>query len=86
MVSLLEMLEVIRATKGVEFQVVALDPNESRRTKMIAMVNTIYTGRLGFLHNVVVTDLEAGKNVIKEWTGSLGCNAVLEAGILDSHF
>ncbi|KAI0761100.1 alcohol dehydrogenase [Irpex lacteus] len=75
-VSLLDMLESIRAEKGVQFQVVALDPNGARREKMTAMVETIYGGLVP--ENVSVADLDAGKDIINSRTNSLGCNAVLE--------
>ncbi len=70
------MLESIRAEKGVQFQVVALDPNGARREKMTAMVETIYGGLVP--ENVSVADLDAGKDIINSRTNSLGCNAVLE--------
>lgn len=70
------MLESIRAEKGVQFQVVALDPNGARREKMTAMVETIYGGLVP--ENVSVADLDVGKDIINSRTDSLGCNAVLE--------
>ena len=70
------MLEDVHAKRGVEFRAVALDPNEQRREKMLSMVETIYGGRLP--KNIAVANLDDGQTIINDWTGSLGCNAVLE--------
>ncbi|KAI0697010.1 chaperonin 10-like protein [Cytidiella melzeri] len=76
-VSLLDMLEDIHKKGVVTFRVVALDPNGPRRDKMLAMVKTIYNGEVP--ENISVADLGEGKAIVDDWTGLLGCNAVLEA-------
>ncbi|KAI0087451.1 chaperonin 10-like protein [Irpex rosettiformis] len=75
-VSLLDMLEDIRAERGVQFRIVTMDLNGTRREKMLAMVESIYGGQAP--PNIAIADLDAGRDIINEWTGSLGCNAVLE--------
>lgn len=32
---------------------------------------------------VIVTGIESGKELVKEWTNSVGCNAVLEVSYYD---
>ena len=70
------MLEDIREKQGVDFRVIALDMNAARRDKLLAMVHTIYDGQVP--HNITVADIDVGKKIIGDWTGGLGCNAVLE--------
>ncbi|KAI0716081.1 chaperonin 10-like protein [Fomitopsis betulina] len=70
-VSLLHMLQRIREDKGIDYRVVAIDPNESRRAKMDAVYARIGQ-RSGAL---VVAAIDEAKELAALWTG---CNAVLE--------
>lgn len=70
------MLRTMRSRDGVEYRVVAVDPLASRREKMIDILFAIRD--VANPDNIVVGDLETAKEIINEWTNSIGCNAVLE--------
>jgi threonine dehydrogenase-like Zn-dependent dehydrogenase len=72
-VSLLDML----ARNDLEFRIVAIDPNESRRQKMLAVYNVIPKDARG-KGEFVVQDIEEAKETMKGWTGGIGATAVLE--------
>ena len=72
----MDMLQTLRARDGLEYRVVAVDPLESRREKMADILVAISGGVKP--DNVVVADIETAKRTVDEWTGSIGCNAVLE--------
>lgn len=57
-------------------RVVAIDPNASRRDKSESVLKAIKTSSRST--QVVVVDIEESKNIVKEWTNDVGCNAVLE--------
>ena len=76
------MLADLHATSGIAYKVVAVDPLESRRTKMEKVLSAIHTNQQG--GQFVVKDIESGKQTVNEWTSSIGCNAVLEVRILDA--
>ncbi|KZT00734.1 uncharacterized protein LAESUDRAFT_665462 [Laetiporus sulphureus 93-53] len=76
-VSLLDMLASLQKERGITYRVVAIDPNESRRTKMQA-VHTAIDAKDKLSGEVVVTSIEEGKRIVAEWTDNAGCNAVLE--------
>ena len=66
-------------TRDVDFRVVAVDPTESRREKVKAIyakVSNAY-GKLRSGH-LEVSDIEASKDIVTNWTEGLGCNSVLE--------
>lgn len=73
-VSLLDMLADLKKSKGLEYRVVAVDPLESRRDKMQRILSKINVKE----STVMVTDILSSKKIVDEWTGSIGCNAVLE--------
>ncbi|KAK7687146.1 hypothetical protein QCA50_009649 [Cerrena zonata] len=73
LVSLLDMLEDIST---ITYQVVAIDPNVSRREKCQSVLTSIESGVKSA--QVVVADIDESKNIVKDWTGGVGCNAVLE--------
>lgn len=77
-VSLLHMLQRIREDKGIDYRVVAIDPNESRRAKMDAVYARIGQ-RSGAL---VVAAIDEAKELAALWTG---CNAVLEVSPRHTH-
>ncbi|PIL23650.1 hypothetical protein GSI_14963 [Ganoderma sinense ZZ0214-1] len=78
-VSLLHILAELEDSKGVElaYQVIAVDPLETRRVKMEAVykaIHTVGTGPQRFL----VTSIDEAKKASSDWTDGAGCNAVLE--------
>ncbi|EKM57942.1 uncharacterized protein PHACADRAFT_116423 [Phanerochaete carnosa HHB-10118-sp] len=73
-VSLLDMLSGIQQTKDVQYRVVAIDPNESRRAKMTKIAEAIGASRKSF----AVADIPQAKRTVSEWTSGIGCNAILE--------
>jgi len=76
-VSLLHMMESIRTEKGLDYRVVAVDPNESRRKKMEAVYAKI-SSQEKQSGAFVVAAIDEAKELAKLWTGGAGCNAVLE--------
>lgn len=72
-VSLLDVL----ATRKLPFRVVAIDPIESRREKMKFVYSAIDASGRGSgafeVHNI-----DDARDVVKNWTGGIGCTAVLE--------
>ncbi|KAH9886007.1 chaperonin 10-like protein [Cubamyces lactineus] len=76
-VSLLDILAGLEASQGLVFQVVAIDPLESRRSKLQAVYDTIESSGKGS-GRFVVASVEDGKKLVQEWTNGAGCNAVLE--------
>lgn len=82
MVSLLDMLQVLRARDGLEYRILAVDPLASRRQKMLDILAVIHDGAK--LDNVIVSDIETAKSTANEWTDSVGCNAVLEVCLSES--
>ena len=70
------MLQTLQSREGLESRVIAVDPLESRRKKMSDILAAIQ-GQAKH-DNVAVVDIEAAKTITDEWTGSVGCNAVLE--------
>lgn len=73
----MDMLEDVVKAKGIQYRVVAIDPNESRCEKMRKIVDTIGGLSHGYFR---VASISEGKKVVNEWTGDIGCNAVLEVG------
>lgn len=71
------MLESIQKDKGIDYRVVAIDPNESRRTKMDAVYAKI-GGKDKRSRAFVVAAIDEAKELAGLWTGGAGCNAVLE--------
>ncbi|KAH9915625.1 chaperonin 10-like protein [Fomitopsis serialis] len=76
-VSLLHMMENVRTEKGLDYRVLAVDPNESRRKKMEAVYATI-SRQEKQSGAFVVAAIDEAKQLAKLWTGGAGCNAVLE--------
>jgi len=72
-VSLLDML----SAQSVPFQIVAIDPVESRREKVMAVYNKIDQAGRG-MGKFVAQSIDDAKNTVKTWTGGIGCTAVLE--------
>lgn len=72
------MLDDVVRTKGIQYQVVAVDPNESRRFKMKKIAKAI--GALP--ESFQVADIPQAKEIVNEWTTGIGCNAILEVGCL----
>ena len=59
-----------------DYHIIAIDPLQSRRDKLKEILKVIENGKLD--NRVAVHDIEAGETVVKECTGEIGCNAVLE--------
>ncbi|KAF5338935.1 hypothetical protein D9611_008700 [Ephemerocybe angulata] len=65
------------STRSIPFRIIAIDPNESRRTKMQAVYDTIdESGKKG--GDFAVLSIDDAKVKAKEWTHGVGCTAVLE--------
>jgi len=65
------------ATRQIPFRIVAIDLNESRRTKMQAVYDRIgASGKAG--GEFVVASVDEAKAQVKAWTKGVGCTAVLE--------
>lgn len=63
-------------TRGSDFKIIAIDPNESRRKKVAAIYSKISCDQpRGFLE---VADINESKHVVSKWTNDTNCNAVLE--------
>ncbi|EIW81237.1 hypothetical protein CONPUDRAFT_104507 [Coniophora puteana RWD-64-598 SS2] len=72
-IALLDML----GARQLKYKVVAIEPVEARRKRMEAIFSIISKTEKGF-GEYVVADIEIGKALVKEWTGGIGCNAVIE--------
>ncbi|CAA7261421.1 unnamed protein product [Cyclocybe aegerita] len=72
-VSMLDLL----ATRQIPYKFVAVDPLESRREKAAAVYNTIDTACKAN-GEFAVCSIDEAKDKVKEWTGGVGCTAVLE--------
>ena len=79
-VSLLDILAGIEQDRGLVYQVIAIDPLESRRQKMEAVYKAIDASGKGS-GRFVVASIEDGKKLSAEWTDGAGCNAILEASV-----
>ncbi|KAI0364278.1 GroES-like protein [Pilatotrama ljubarskyi] len=76
-VSLLDILAGLERDRGLVYQVIAIDPLESRRTKMQAVYETIEASGKGN-GRFAVASVEEGKKLVDQLTSGAGCNAVLE--------
>ncbi|KAI0642468.1 chaperonin 10-like protein [Trametes meyenii] len=76
-VSLLDILAGLEASERLTYQVIAIDPLESRRNKLQAVYNVIEPSGKGN-GRFAVASVEDGKKLAQEWTNGAGCNAVLE--------
>lgn len=66
-------------TRGSDFKIIAIDPNESRRKKVAAVYSKISCDQpRGFLE---VADINESKHVVSKWTNDTNCNAVLEVKV-----
>ncbi|KAK7048110.1 chaperonin 10-like protein [Favolaschia claudopus] len=72
-VSLLDML----STQQLPFQIVAIDPVESRREKAMAVYKKIDQAGKGS-GKFEALSIDDAKNIVATWTGGVGCTAVLE--------
>ncbi|KAF8208642.1 chaperonin 10-like protein [Mycena galopus ATCC 62051] len=72
-VSLLDML----SAQPLPFQIVAIDPVESRREKAMAVYSRIDQAGKGS-GKFVTQSIEEVKETVAAWTGGVGCTAVLE--------
>ncbi|TBU25558.1 alcohol dehydrogenase [Dichomitus squalens] len=77
-VSLLDMLSGLAESQGLVYQIIAIDPLESRRSKMEAVYDTIHSGEKAWTGRFAVASIDDGKKLSAEWTDGAGCNAVLE--------
>ncbi|KAJ7645617.1 chaperonin 10-like protein [Mycena polygramma] len=72
-VSLLDML----SAQSLPFQIVAIDPVESRREKAMAVYSKIdQTGKGS--GKFIAQSIDDAKKTVATWTGGVGCTAVLE--------
>ena len=78
--SLLDILAGLGESRGLQYQVVAIDPLAARREKMSAVYATIDASGKGS-GKFAVADIEEGKALAHEWTDGAGCNAVLEVSL-----
>ncbi|KAI0822870.1 chaperonin 10-like protein [Trametes gibbosa] len=76
-ISLLDILAGLEASQDLVYQVIAIDPLETRRSKLQAVYNAIEPSGKGN-GRFAVASVEDGKKVVREWTDGAGCNAVLE--------
>ncbi|GBE83312.1 hypothetical protein SCP_0503600 [Sparassis crispa] len=76
-VSLLDMLATIGVQQGLEYNVVAIDPNESRRRKVEAVYAAIDTTSKGS-GSFTVASIDEGKQMVQKNSNGAGANAVLE--------
>lgn len=65
------------ASRGVPFRIVAIDTNESRRTKMQAVYDAMDQNGKG-TGDFTVLSIPDAKAKVAEWTNGAGCTAVLE--------
>jgi hypothetical protein len=75
-VSLLDML----SSQPLPFQIVAIDPVESRREKAMAVYSKIDTAGKGS-GKFVTQSIDDAKETVTTWTGGVGCTAVLEVSV-----
>ena len=68
------MLDEVVKAKSIQYRVVAVDPNESRRIKVEKIVKCIGVSPDSFQ----VADIPRAKQIVVDWTGGVGCNAILE--------
>jgi len=81
-VSLLDMLSRIE-DPYVKFRIVAIDPNESRREKMMKVYNIIPDeAKAKGKGEFVVMGIEEAKEDVKAKTENIGCTGVLEVSCL----
>ena len=64
------------------YQVIAIDPLETRRAKMEAVYKAVHTAGTGPTR-FLVASIDEAKKVSVDWTDGTGCNAVLE--VIDPH-
>ncbi|KAM5531558.1 hypothetical protein V8D89_014778 [Ganoderma adspersum] len=78
-VSLLHILTSLEDDEGMKlvYQVIAIDPLETRRAKMEAVYKAIHTVGMG-PRRFLVASIDEAKKVSTNWTDGAGCNAVLE--------
>ena len=74
---MLDILAGLGASQGLAYQIIAIDPLQSRRDKMKAVYAAIDTSGKG-AGRFAVASIEEGKTLAAEWTDGAGCNAVLE--------
>lgn len=67
----------VQVDENWSYRVVAIDPLASRREKLSNVLSVIKRAN-GYKGEVLVEDIENGKHTVAEWTGNIGCNAVLE--------
>ncbi|THH27436.1 hypothetical protein EUX98_g6751 [Antrodiella citrinella] len=72
-VSLLELLSDVH---GIDYRIVAVDMNPSRREKMQAVLAAMSPSTK--VDTVKVADIPEAKDTVALWTNGIGCNAVLE--------
>ncbi|KAJ7081362.1 chaperonin 10-like protein [Mycena belliarum] len=72
-VSLLDML----SAQQLPYQIIAIDPVESRREKALAVYSKIEQEGKG-LGKFVAQSIDDAKKTVADWTGGVGCTAVLE--------
>jgi hypothetical protein len=75
-VSLLDML----SEKQLPFQIVAIDPVESRREKAMAVYSKIDQAGKGS-GKFIAQSIDDAKKTVATWTEGVGCTAVLEVSI-----
>lgn len=83
-ISLLDMLAGLEIKAGLKYQVIAIDPLESRREKMQAAFAAIDVTGKG-TGKFTVASIEDGKKVVHGATSGAGCNAVLEVTLACEH-
>ena len=80
-VSLLDVL----ATRVLPFRIVAIDPAESRREKMKVVYSAIDVSGKG-TGVFEVHSIDDARAVVKDWTGGVGCTAILEVSMMKLQF
>lgn len=79
-VSLIDML----ATRGLSYRVVAIDPVEERREKMMAIYSAIDESGKGS-GEFVAKSIEDAKATVATWTKGVGCTAIMEVSRQNIH-
>jgi threonine dehydrogenase-like Zn-dependent dehydrogenase len=69
------LVELLSLTGTPNFAIVAVDPNEARRTKAENILATLGSSPGGVIR---VASVEDAPRVSKELSGGLGCDAILE--------
>lgn len=77
-ISLLDLLAILE----IKYRIVAIDLNEGRRQKIEAIYAAIPADARG-IGMFLAAAPDKAKEVVEEWTDSVGCNAVLE---VSEHF